>query len=168
MVSSWPFVAQSFGWGEGSPDPGGLPYRWLLKAAIPLCFVLVMPQGLVLVLPGEEYGFLAVSMLLIFALGFFLDFLESCFIVALIAQQLNVELLWFSILIAVNLQTSFLTPPFGCSLFYLKAVAPQEVRIQHIYRGVMPFIIIQVLVLGLLIVVPGVVSWLPEQLNAIR
>lgn len=132
----------------------------------------VLTQDIMLALPGEEYGFLAVSMLLIFGLGFFLDFLEICFIVVPIlvpiAQQLDIELLWFSILIAMNLQTSFLTPPFGFSLFYLKAVAPPEVRIQHIYRGVVPFIILQLLVLGLLVVFPGVVSWLPEQLNVIR
>ncbi|MBI3771857.1 MAG: TRAP transporter large permease subunit [Gammaproteobacteria bacterium] len=132
----------------------------------------VLTQDIMLALPGEEYGFIAVSMLLIFVLGCFLDFLEICFIVVPIlvpiAQQLNIELLWFSILIAMNLQASFLTPPFGFSLFYLKAVAPPEVRIQHIYRGVVPFIILQVLVLGLLVVFPGIVSWLPEQLNAIR
>ena len=80
-------------------------------------------------LPGEAWGFLAASMLLIFLLGFFLDFLEICFIVvpvlAPIADSLGIDLLWFAVLIAVNLQTSFLTPPFGFALFYLKAAAGQ-------------------------------------------
>ena len=117
-------------------------------------------------LPGGEWGFIAASMLLIFVLGFFLDFLEICFIVVPIltpiAMLLEIDMVWFAILIAMNLQTSFLTPPFGFSLFYLKAVAPPEVRIQHIYRGVIPFIIIQLLVLGLIILFPDVVEWLPN------
>ncbi|MEM7468128.1 MAG: TRAP transporter large permease subunit, partial [Pseudomonadota bacterium] len=89
-------------------------------------------------LPGGKWGFIVVSQLLIFVLGFFLDFVEICFIVvpllAPIAVFLQLDLLWFALLISVNLQTSFLTPPFGFSLFYLKAVAPKEVRIQQIYR----------------------------------
>ena len=117
-------------------------------------------------LPGGDWGFIAASMLLIFVLGFFLDFLEICFIVVPIltpiAMLLEIDMVWFAILIAMNLQTSFLTPPFGFSLFYLKAVAPPEVRIQHIYRGVIPFIIIQLLVLGLIILFPDVVEWLPN------
>lgn len=122
-------------------------------------------EDFMMALPGGEWGFLAASMLLIFVLGFFLDFLEICFIVvpilAPIASMLGIDMVWFAILIAMNLQTSFLTPPFGFSLFYLKAVAPPEVRIQHIYRGVIPFIIIQLLVLGLLVLFPEVVQWLP-------
>jgi len=116
-------------------------------------------------LPGGEWSFLAASMLLIFVLGFFLDFLEICFIVvpilAPIAELMGINMLWFAILIAMNLQTSFLTPPFGFSLFYLKSVAPPSVRIQDIYRGVLPFIILQVLVLSLIVVFPGLVQWLP-------
>lgn len=125
-------------------------------------------EDFMLALPGGEWGFLAASMLLIFLLGFFLDFLEICFIVVPIltpiASALGVDMVWFAILIAMNLQTSFLTPPFGFSLFYLKAVAPPEVRIQHIYRGVIPFIILQLLVLGLLLLFPEVVQWLPSLL----
>ncbi|MDH5648486.1 MAG: TRAP transporter large permease subunit [Gammaproteobacteria bacterium] len=121
-------------------------------------------------LPGETWGFLLVSMLVIFILGFFLDFLEICFIVvpilAPIATTLGVDPLWFAILIAVNLQTSFLTPPFGFSLFYLKAAAPRSVTISHIYRGVIPFIIIQALVLLGLIVFPKLVLWLPDVMDA--
>ncbi len=120
-------------------------------------------------IPGGKWGFIAVSMLSIFFLGFFLDFLEICFIVvpilAPIAEMMDVNMLWFAILIAMNLQTSFLTPPFGFSLFYLKAAAPPEIKIQHIYRGVIPFILIQITVLGLIIVFPEIVQWLPDLVN---
>ena len=101
-------------------------------------------------LPGNEWGFLILSMLVIMLLGFFIDFVEISFIVvpilAPIAESLGINMLWFAILIAMNLQTSFLTPPFGFSLFYLKGVAPPAVRTIDIYRGVMPFIIMQVAV----------------------
>jgi len=120
-------------------------------------------------IPGGKWGFIAVSMISIFFLGFFLDFLEICFIVvpilAPIAEMMDVNMLWFAILIAMNLQTSFLTPPFGFSLFYLKAAAPPEVKIQHIYRGVIPFILIQITVLGLIIAFPEIVQWLPDLVN---
>ena len=124
---------------------------------------------LMLNLPGGIWGFMAVSMALIFALGFFLDFLQICFIVVPIlqpiAQQLNIDLLWLAVLIGINLQTSFLTPPFGFSLFYLKAVAPPEINIQHIYRGILPFVIIQVIVIILLLVFPETVLWLPNLMD---
>jgi tripartite ATP-independent transporter DctM subunit len=120
-------------------------------------------------LPGGEWSFIAISMLIIFVLGFFLDFLEICFIVvpilAPIADTMGISLLWFAVLIAMNLQTSFLTPPFGFSLFYLKAAAPPEVRIQQIYRGVIPFVLIQVIVLALLVIFPQIVEWLPDLMN---
>ncbi len=123
-------------------------------------------------LPGGQWGFLAGSMLVIFLLGFFLDFLEISFIVvpilAPIAASLGIDLLWFTILIAVNLQTSFLTPPFGFSLFYLKAAAPKEINISHIYRGVIPFIAIQALVLILLIALPQVILWLPNLMDRLQ
>lgn len=123
-------------------------------------------------LPGGTWGFLFTSMVLIFLLGFFLDFLEICFIVvpilAPIASALGIDLLWFAILIAVNLQTSFLTPPFGFSLFYLKAAAPKSVTIGHIYRGVVPFIIIQALVLMTLVAFPKVVLWLPDLMDSLQ
>ncbi|SHJ10545.1 TRAP transporter, DctM subunit [Malonomonas rubra DSM 5091] len=111
-------------------------------------------------LPGEKWGFLILSMLLIMALGFFIDFVEISYIVvpilAPIAANLGINPVWYAILVAMNLQTSFLTPPFGFSLFYLKGVAPPEVRTMHIYRGVLPFIVIQVLVLGILVVYPEI------------
>ena len=123
-------------------------------------------------LPGGRWGFLVVSMLLVFGLGFFLDFLEICFIVvpilAPIAHYFGIDLLWFAVLIAVNLQTSFLTPPFGFSLFYLKAVAPPEVRIQHIYRGILPFVGAQVLALAALLAFPDIALWLPDVMSAVQ
>ncbi len=123
-------------------------------------------------LPGGEWAFIAISMALIFVLGFFLDFLEICFIVvpilAPIAELMDINMLWFAVLIAMNLQTSFLTPPFGFSLFYLKAAAPPEVRIQHIYKGVIPFVLIQIVVLGLLVAFPETVQWLPDLMNEMK
>ncbi len=123
-------------------------------------------------LPGGVWGFMLISMLLIFVLGFFLDFLQICFIVvpilAPIANHLGIDLLWFAVLIAINLQTSFLTPPFGFSLFYLKAVAPPEIRIQQIYRGIIPFVALQVIVIVLLIVYPQLVVWLPDMMDKLH
>jgi TRAP-type mannitol/chloroaromatic compound transport system permease large subunit len=109
-------------------------------------------------LPGEKWGFLILSMLIIMALGFFIDFVEISYIVvpilAPIAANLGINPIWYAILVAMNLQTSFLTPPFGFSLFYLKGVAPPEVRTTDIYYGVIPFIILQTFVLGVLVVFP--------------
>jgi tripartite ATP-independent transporter DctM subunit len=129
-------------------------------------------EELMTALPGGAWGFLIFSMLLIFVLGFFLDFLEICFIVvpilAPIAILLGVDPLWFAVLVAVNLQTSFLTPPFGFSLFYLKAAAPPEIRIQQIYRGAIPFVGLQLLALGILLAFPQVALWLPELMNRLQ
>ena len=123
-------------------------------------------------LPGGTLGFLIASMLLIFLLGFFLDFLQICFIVvpilAPIAAAMGVDLLWLAVLIAINLQTSFLTPPFGFSLFYLKAVAPKEIRIQHIYQGIIPFISIQVATIILLCLFPALITWLPDLMDRMQ
>tara|TARA_B100000953_G_scaffold299973_1_gene302078 strand:- start:1594 stop:2907 length:1314 start_codon:yes stop_codon:yes gene_type:complete len=123
-------------------------------------------------LPAGAWGFLFVSMLLIFILGFFLDFLQICFIVipilAPIATEFGIDLLWFAVLIAINLQTSFLTPPFGFSLFYLKAVAPTNVRIQDIYFGIIPFVILQLIIIMLLIFVPDLITWLPDLMDRIH
>jgi len=123
-------------------------------------------------LPGGEWGFLIVSMILIFVLGFFLDFLEICFIVVPIltpiASALGIDLLWLAILIAMNLQTSFLTPPFGFSLFYLKAVAPPEIKIQHLYSGIIPFVLIQLATILVLLIFPEVVTWLPDMMDRIH
>jgi len=117
-------------------------------------------------LPGEELGFLAISLLTVFILGFFIDFFEIAFIVIPIflpvAKALEIDLVWFGVLIGANLQTSFLTPPFGFALFYLRGVVPSHVKTQAIYRGVIPFIIIQILVLVLIIAFPELVNFLLE------
>lgn len=109
-------------------------------------------------LPGEKWGFLILSMLVILILGFFIDFVEISFIIipllAPVAEALGISMAWFAILIAMNLQTSFLTPPFGFSLFYLKGVAPSSIKTHDIYRGVLPFIGLQLSVLLLLLVKP--------------
>lgn len=110
-------------------------------------------------LPGDKMGFLILSMLVIMVLGFFIDFVEISFIIvpmlAPAAIALGIAPLWFAILIAMNLQTSFLTPPFGFSLFYLKGVAPASVQTMDIYRGVVPFILIQVAVVISLLAFPS-------------
>ena len=114
-------------------------------------------------------GFLALVMAMIFVAGFFIDFIEITFIivpvVAPVFVALGVDLLWVGILIAMNLQTSFLTPPFGFSLFYLKGVAPPEVRTGHIYRGILPFIAIQLIGLSLVIAFPEMATELPRYLT---
>jgi tripartite ATP-independent transporter DctM subunit len=111
-------------------------------------------------LPGEKWTFLILSMLAILALGFFIDFIEISYIVVPIilpiADIIGLNPLWFAILIAMNLQTSFLTPPFGFSLFYLKGVSPPEVKTTDIYRGVLPFIFIQIAVLISIVIFPEV------------
>lgn len=111
-------------------------------------------------LPGEKWGFLIITMLVILILGFFIDFVEICFIIvpiiAPVAELMGINMTWFAILIAMNLQTSFLTPPFGFSLFYLKGVSPKGITTKDIYRGVMPFILIQIIVLGSLLAFPSV------------
>ncbi|PCI58179.1 MAG: C4-dicarboxylate ABC transporter [Gammaproteobacteria bacterium] len=109
-------------------------------------------------LPGEKWTFIGLAMLAILILGFFIDFIEIAFLVVPIltpvAIALNIDLVWFAILISMNLQTSFLTPPFGFSLFYLKGVAPKSFKTTTIYKGVIPFIIIQIIVLMLVVFFP--------------
>jgi tripartite ATP-independent transporter DctM subunit len=109
-------------------------------------------------LPGEKWTFLLLSMLAIFVLGFFIDFVEIAFIVvpilAPIAELMGLNMVWFAILIAMNLQSSFMTPPFGFSLFYLKGVSPPEVKTSTIYKGVIPFICIQMVLVILIIAFP--------------
>ena len=126
-------------------------------------------------LPGGQLGFLIVVNILIFVLAFFLDFFELAFIiiplVGPVAEKLGIDLVWFGVLIAVNMQTSFMHPPFGFALFYLRSVAPNEdytdkltkrpiarVTIEQIYWGAVPFVIIQVIMVGLIIAFPGLVS----------
>jgi len=119
----------------------------------------IIVEEFLLQLPGEKWGFLIFSMVIILLLGFFIDFVEISFIVvpilSPIAEAMGISMLWFAILIAMNLQTSFLTPPFGFSLFYLKGVAPPEVRTVDIYRGVIPFILMQASIVVSILVFPN-------------
>jgi tripartite ATP-independent transporter DctM subunit len=116
-------------------------------------------------LPGGAWGFLIVRMLIVFFLGFFIDFFEICFIViplfVPVAKALGFDLIWFGVLLGANLQTSFLTPPFGFALFYLRGVAPAGVTTADIYRGVVPFIAIQLAIVIILIFFPQLALWLP-------
>jgi tripartite ATP-independent transporter DctM subunit len=111
-------------------------------------------------------AFLAIVMVVVFVAGFFIDFIEIIFIivpvVAPIFAAMGIDLIWVGILLALNLQTSFLSPPFGFALFYLKGVAPPEVTTRHLYRGIVPYIIIQLIFLGLVIAFPEMVTWLLE------
>jgi tripartite ATP-independent transporter DctM subunit len=114
----------------------------------------------------SPYWFLAFVMIAIFIAGFFIDFIEIIFIfipvVTPIFAKYGMNLMWIAILVSMNLQTSFLTPPFGFSLFYLKGVAPPEVTTNQMYRGIVPFIIIQMVMLALMVAFPELVTWLPK------
>lgn len=117
-------------------------------------------------LPGGTVGFLLVSMLTVFILGFFIDFFEIAFIVvplfAPVAQKLGMDLVWYGVVLGANLQTSFLTPPFGLALFFLRGVAPMQVTTGDIYRGAIPFVILQLIVVVAIIIFPQIVSFLPS------
>jgi len=119
-------------------------------------------------LPGGVFTAVFVVMLVMFLLGFVLDFIEITFVVVPIVGPIllamGVDPVWLGIMIALNLQTSFLTPPFGFALFYLRGVAPPEVTTGQIYRGVMPFVAIQILALLILATIPDLATWLPEKL----
>jgi tripartite ATP-independent transporter DctM subunit len=116
-------------------------------------------------MPGGVVGATVIVMIVIFLLGFILDFIEITFVVVPIVGpvllSMGLDPVWLGIMIAVNLQTSFLTPPFGFALFYLRGVAPATVKTTDIYRGVVPFIMIQILLLILLAYWPGLATWLP-------
>jgi tripartite ATP-independent transporter DctM subunit len=126
-------------------------------------------EELFTIMPGGVVGATLVVMLVIFLLGFILDFIEITFmVVPLVGPVLlgmGLDPVWLGVMIAINLQTSFLTPPFGFSLFYLRSVAPAEVATGDIYRGVIPFVILQLLLLILLVFQPGLATWLPSVLN---
>ncbi len=132
-------------------------------------------EELLLALPGGQFGFLVVVTIVIFVLGCFLDFFEIAFILvpllAPVAETLGIDLIWFGVILSMNLQTSFLTPPFGFALFYLRSVAPQQdwtdeatgrtmprIRTQQVYRGVLPYIAMQFALIMLVILVPGLVT----------
>jgi TRAP-type mannitol/chloroaromatic compound transport system permease large subunit len=123
-------------------------------------------------LPGGHWGAMLAVMLVMFVLGFFLDFLEIVFVVVPIMAPVLFSFsnpdgsvlfhpVWVAVMIGINLQTSFLTPPFGFALFYLRGVAPPEVRTLDIYKGVFPFVLIQILMLGILAAFPVLATWLP-------
>ena len=120
-------------------------------------------------LPGGAFSATLVVMLVIFLLGFILDFIEITFmvvpLVGPVLLAMGLDPVWLGVMIAINLQTSFLTPPFGFSLFYLRSVAPAEVDTVAIYRGVIPFVFIQLTLLILLAFQPGLATWLPELLS---
>jgi tripartite ATP-independent transporter DctM subunit len=124
-------------------------------------------QNFLTELPGGTVTALIVVMVVMFLMGFVLDFIEITFVVVPIVGpallMMGIDPVWLGIMIAINLQTSFLTPPFGFALFYLRSVAPPEVRTTQIYKGVIPFVIIQLFVLLLLALWPGLATWLPAQ-----
>lgn len=115
-------------------------------------------------LPGGFWGFMIASMLIVFFLGFFIDFFEIAFIViplfVPVAVALDIDMVWFGVILGANFQTSFLTPPFGFALFYLRGVAPPEITTGQIYRGAVPFIILQICILVLIIIFPQIVTFL--------
>jgi tripartite ATP-independent transporter DctM subunit len=117
-------------------------------------------------MPGGAFGAMFVVMAVMFVLGFFLDFVEIVFVVVPIVGpvllMMDLNPVWLGVMMAVNLQTSFLTPPFGFALFYLRGVAPETVRTADIYRGIVPFVILQLFGLVLLAMFPQLVTWLPS------
>ncbi|MCP4042705.1 MAG: TRAP transporter large permease subunit, partial [Gammaproteobacteria bacterium] len=123
-------------------------------------------HGLLTNLPGGTFGAMLAVMALMFLLGFVLDFIEITFVVVPIVGPIllsqGLDPVWLGVMIAINLQTSFLTPPFGFALFYLRGVAPKEITTLQIYRGVAPFVAIQLLALGLLAWWPQLATWLPD------
>ena len=125
-------------------------------------------QGLFADMPGGVWGATAIVMVVIFVLGFILDFVEITYvvvpIVAPVLLAMGLDPVWLGVLIAVNLQTSFLTPPFGFALFYLRGVAPPEVATLDIYRGVVPFVALQIVLMAVLVLAPQLATWLPSVL----
>jgi len=114
----------------------------------------------------EPNHFIAIIMVVIFICGFFIDFIEITFIIVPVVAPLlihmHIDLLWIGILIAMNLQTSFLTPPFGFTIFYLKGVAPKNIKTAQLYRGVVPYVILQLIALLFVLFWPNLALWLPK------
>lgn len=125
-------------------------------------------EDLITALPGGQVGAIIFVMALMFVLGFILDTFEIIFIIVPITApvlfMLDVDPIWLGVIIAVNLQTSFLTPPFGFSLIYLRSVAPPTIRTTQLYRGAIPFVGLQMVVIALLIIFPELATWLPKQI----
>ena len=122
-------------------------------------------QALLTDLPGGALGAMLVVMMIMFVLGFFIDFIEIIFVIVPLVGPplltLGLDPVWLGVMMAINLQTSFLTPPFGFALFYLRGVAPPQITTRHLYQGIIPFILIQLLAMGCLIVWPALATWLP-------
>ncbi|HRE17820.1 MAG TPA: TRAP transporter large permease subunit, partial [Rhodocyclaceae bacterium] len=120
-------------------------------------------EGLLHSLPGGQLGFLIVVNVLVFFLAFFLDFFEISFIVIPLlagpAEKLGIDLVWFGVLLGINMQTSFMHPPFGFALFYLRSVAPPSIKSTEIYWGAVPFVFIQILMIAIVITFPGIASY---------
>lgn len=128
-----------------------------------------MVHDLFMGLPGGTWSALALVMLVVFLLGFMLDFIEITFVVVPIVgpvlMSMGIDPIWLGVLLAANLQTSFLTPPFGFALFYLRGVTPASIPTTDIYRGVVPFILLQLVLIALLIIWPALATWLPGALR---
>jgi len=128
-------------------------------------------EHLLVGLPGGQLGFLIVVNILIFFLAFFLDYFELAFIVvpllAPVADKLGIDLIWFGVLLGINMQTSFLHPPFGFALFFLRSVAPDSVKSSDIYWGAVPFVCIQIIMIGLVIAFPQMVTFNLDQTNKV-
>jgi tripartite ATP-independent transporter DctM subunit len=127
----------------------------------------VWVEHLLLNLPGGQLGFLIFVNIFVFVLAFFLDFFELSFIIVPllgpVAEKLGIDLIWFGVLLAVNMQTSFMHPPFGFALFYLRAIAPKEVKTRDIYWGSLPWIVLQLMLVGIMIAWPETVTyWIAE------
>jgi TRAP-type mannitol/chloroaromatic compound transport system permease large subunit len=124
-------------------------------------------EHLLLALPGGKVGFLVFVNVFVFFLAFFLDFFEIAFIVvpmlAPVAAKLGIDLVWFGVLLCVNIQTSFMHPPFGFALFYLRGIAPREVKSSAIYWGAIPWVVVQVVMVGIVIAWPGLVTALVDK-----
>jgi TRAP-type mannitol/chloroaromatic compound transport system permease large subunit len=120
-------------------------------------------------LPGGTTADIWFVMFLIFILGFFIEWIEISYIVVPLFLPVfiaaKVDLVWLATMICVNLQTSFLTPPFGWALFFLRGVAPPEVKTRDIYTGIIPFVLMQVLALWLVFMLPGLATWLPKSIG---
>ena len=141
------------------------------------CFALVLRglggdeiiEGVLRIFAGGQMSFILFALTIVFVLGFFLDWIEITVIliplVLPIVIEMQIDIYWFAILVAVCLQTSFLTPPMGPALFYIHGIAPKGVKIQHIYRGVIPFVILQLLAIVLLLIFPRIITWLPAVMN---
>ena len=128
-------------------------------------------EGMLMSLPGGQVGFLIAVNLFVFFLAFFLDYFEIAFIVipllAPVAAKLGIDLIWFGVLLGANLQTSFMHPPFGFALFYLRGVAPKEVKSSDIYWGAVPWVVLQLILVTTIIFWPGLVTdFLPKSAPA--